>query len=84
MRNKKLQLNPDKTEGLWLLGPTVSRTMPSLLLDGIALPHIDPVCSKLGVDTGLTTSEQVAVMTRRASDSFVFCTTCAYVLDWQV
>lgn len=31
--NNKLQLNPSKTEWLWILRPIASRTMPSLVLE---------------------------------------------------
>lgn len=43
MESKRLQLNPGRTEWLWVCGLTASRTMPSLVLDGVAQPQTDPV-----------------------------------------
>lgn len=47
MGNNSLQLNPGKIIGFGF-GPSESRTMPTLQLDGIALPQADSVYS-LGV-----------------------------------
>lgn len=38
----KFQLNSDKTELLWVLGPTNFKTVPSLVLDGVVLSWTDP------------------------------------------
>ncbi|KAM6466454.1 uncharacterized protein PHA67_012250 [Liasis olivaceus] len=67
MGNNRLQLNPGKTEWLWVGGSSVSRSLPSLVLDGVALPQTDPV-HNLGVllDSRLLLKEQVAVMAKRA------------------
>lgn len=67
MGNNRLQLNPGKTEWLWVNGSSVSGTLSSLELDGIALPQTDPV-HNLGVllDSRLLLEEQVAAMARRA------------------
>lgn len=48
MGNNKLQLNPDKTEQLWILEPSRSGNVPSLILDKVALPQTDLV-QNLGV-----------------------------------
>lgn len=48
-------------------GGTVSRLVPALVLDGTAIPHINPVYN-LGVvlDSLLLLSEHMAIMARRA------------------
>lgn len=43
MGNYRLQLNPGKTEWLWIWGPTSSKIMPFLVLDGVSLPQRDLV-----------------------------------------
>lgn len=66
MRNNRLQHNLGKTEWLWVLGITGSRTMPSLVLDRIALPQTDLV-HNLGVllDFQILLEKKVVVMARR-------------------
>lgn len=39
MRRNHLQLNPNKTECLWILGPPGSKDFPFILLDQVALLH---------------------------------------------
>lgn len=53
-------------------GGTGSETLPSLMLDRVALPQTDPMC-KLGVilDSQLLPDEQVAVVARKPLYSFV-------------
>lgn len=41
MGNNRLQMNSGKIECMWILEPTGSRTMLSLVLDGITLTQTD-------------------------------------------
>lgn len=65
MGNNRLQLNPSKTEWLWVLGSSSSGTMPSLVLDGVVLPQTDPVHNlRVFLDSQLLLNEQIAVVAR--------------------
>lgn len=64
--NNRLQIKPGKTEWLWILRPTGSRIMPSLVFYENTLAQTDPVCN-LGIllNSQLLLDEQVAVVARR-------------------
>lgn len=71
MGNNSVQLNLGKIEWLRVLGLSSSGTMPSLVLNGVALPQTDPVYNlEVLLDLQLLLEEQVAVEARRAIAHF--------------
>lgn len=52
MGDKRLQFNLGKTEQFSIMGHISSRTMISVVQDGVALPQIDSMCN-LGVGVRL-------------------------------
>lgn len=65
------RLKPGKTESLWLRGASGSGGLPSLVLDGMALPHRDLV-NNFGalLDLPLLLKELVACVARTAFTQF--------------
>lgn len=66
MGNYRINLNLDKIEWLWILGPPGSVNLLSFALDGIELPKKELICNRgVLLELQLLLKEQVAFMARR-------------------
>lgn len=74
--DNRLRLKPSKSEWLWMHVASRFRTLTTLILDGVALPQIDPICN-LGVSWRCDSCSQSRWLSQH---NFVLCTSCG--LSW--